>query len=96
MARRRRTSSPRQSSRVEQDASDRWPNLQELIDDGGQITIGHISHSIDAAVANDDHTTWAMLRRDDGESLVDLMTRLDQAVQKAIENEEPIDEINPP
>ena len=95
MARRRRPSSSRQSGRVEQEASDHWPNLQELIDDGGQITIGRISQFIDAAVANDDHTTWAMLQRHDGESLVDLMTRLDQAVQKAIDDEEPVDEINP-
>lgn len=95
MARRRRPSSPRQPSRVEE-ASGSWPNLQELIDDGGQITIGRISQFIDAAVANDEHNTWAMLQRHDGESLVDLMTRLDQAVQKAIDDEEPIDEINPP
>lgn len=96
MARRRRPSSPRQSSRVGQGTSDPWPNLQELIDDGGQISIGRISRFMDAAVANDEHITWAMLQRHDGESLVDLMTRLDQAVQKAIEDEEPIDEINPP
>lgn len=96
MARRRRPSSNRQSSRVKQEASGSWPNLQELIDDGGQITFGRISQFIDAAVANDEHTTYAMLQRHDGESLVDLMTRLDQAVQKAIEDEEPIDEINPP
>ncbi|MBK79554.1 MAG: hypothetical protein CMQ43_01360 [Gammaproteobacteria bacterium] len=70
--------------------------MQELIDSDGQITIGRISQFIDAAVANDEHTTWAMLQRHDGESLVELMTRLDQAVQKAIEEEEPIDEINPP
>tara|TARA_B100001113_G_scaffold221779_1_gene181867 strand:+ start:135 stop:425 length:291 start_codon:yes stop_codon:yes gene_type:complete len=96
MARLRRPSSSRHSGRVEQGTSDPWPNLQELIDSDGQITIGRISQFIDAAVANDEHTTWAMLQRHDGESLVELMTRLDQAVQKAIEEEEPIDEINPP
>ena len=96
MARRRKPSSRHQPSRLEQGTSDPWPNLQELIDSDGQITIGRIFQFIEAAVANDEHTTWAMLQRHDGESLVDLMTRLDQAVQKAIDGEEPIDEINPP
>jgi len=96
MARRRKPSSSRQPSSLDQGTSDPWPNLQELIDSDGQITIGRISQFIDAAIANDEHTTWAMLQRHDGESLVDLMTRLDQAVQKAIDDDEPIDEINPP
>jgi len=96
MARRRRPSSSRQPSSVDQGSSDLWANLQELIDCDGQITIGRISRFIDAAVANDEHTTYAMLQRRGGESLVDLMTRLDQAVQKAIDDDEPIDEINPP
>lgn len=72
-----------------------WPNLQALINGHGQITIGRISRFIEAAVANDEHTTYAMLQRRHGESLVDLMTRLDQAVQKTIDNAEPVDEINP-
>jgi hypothetical protein len=100
MARRRRTPpSPTPRRRVAPtppDTEPLWPNLQALIDDDGQITIGRISRFIDAAVANDEHTTYAMLQRRDGESLVDLMTRLDQAVQSAIDDEEPIDEINPP
>ena len=96
MAGRRRRPSTRQPSSVDQGTSDPWPNLQELIDSDGQITIGRISQFIDAAIANDEHTAWVMLQRKDGESLVDLMTRLDQALQKAIEEEEPIDEINPP
>lgn len=78
------------------DSGRAWPNLQSLIDCDGQITIGRISRYIDAAIANDEHNTLAMLQRHDGESLIDLMTRLDQAVQKAIDDDEFIDEINPP
>lgn len=70
MARRRTPRPPTPRRRVvptPPDTQQLWPNLQELIDDGGQITIGRISQLIDAAVANDDHTTWAMLQRHDGE-----------------------------
>jgi hypothetical protein len=54
----------------------RWPNLQALIDSDGEITIGRIARFIDAATACDEHTTYAMLQRNDGESLVDVLTRL--------------------
>lgn len=73
-----------------------WPNLQALIDSDGEITIGRIARFIDAATACDEHTTYAMLQRNDGESLVDVLTRLDQAVKQAIDEETTIDEINPP
>lgn len=78
------------------DSERAWPNLQDLIDNDGQITIGRISGFIDAAIANDEHNTLAMLQRRDGESLIDLMTRLDHAVQKAYDEDEFIDEINSP
>ncbi len=99
MARRRTPRTPTPRRRVAPtppDIEQPWPNLQELIDDGGEITIGRISQFIDAAVANDEHITYAMLQRQEGESLVDLMNRLDQAVRKAIDEDTPIDEINPP
>ena len=38
--------------------------------------------------------TYAMLRRRDGESVVDLLTRLDQAVGKAVAEYKTVDEIN--
>ena len=73
-----------------------WPNLQELIDSDGSISVGRIPwQSYVAAVANDEHTCYAMLVRRDNESLVDLMTRLDLALATAIETETCIDEINP-
>jgi hypothetical protein len=72
-----------------------WPNLQALIDDDGQISIGRIGPIACAAVANDDHTCYAMLVRRNGESLVDLTTRLDLAVATAIATDLCVDEINP-
>ena len=72
-----------------------WPNLQALIDDDGQISIGRIRPISCAAVANDEHTCYAMLVRHDNESLVDLLTRLDLAVATAIEQRLCVDEINP-
>jgi hypothetical protein len=78
------------------DAQHHWPNLQALIYEGGQITIGGIFQLINAAVTNDEYITYAMLQREDGEPLVELMTRLDQAVKKAIDEATTIDEIYPP
>jgi hypothetical protein len=37
-----------------------------------------------------------MLRRRDGEDLLALLTRLDQAIVHAVENETIVDEVNPP
>ncbi len=42
-------------------AADAFPHIEQLIEDGGQITIGEL-HPIDcAAVANDGHNSLAML-----------------------------------
>jgi len=77
-------------------ANNLWPNLQALIDNDGQLSVGRIAPVPCLAVANDEYTTYAMLVRRDDESLVDLMTRLDLAVATAIELDIVIDEINPP
>ncbi len=72
-----------------------WPNLQELIDNDGSISVGRMHPIACAAVANDEHTCYVMLVRREDESLVDLMTRLDLTLVAAIETETCIDEINP-
>jgi hypothetical protein len=46
------------------------------------------------AVANDEEQTLAMLKRRSNESIVGLLHRLDQAVERAVEHEEYIDEVN--
>lgn len=70
------------------------PHIAELID-YGEITVGEKYPVGCIAVAHDGHNTLAMLKRQKGESLAQLLIRLDQAIVKA--NDEGIftDEINP-
>jgi hypothetical protein len=83
-------------SRVDELREGFLPNIAELIDSGGQISIGAIGPVECAAVANDDDQCFAMLRRKRGETLRQLLERLDAAIESAITTEEMIDEINPP
>ena len=76
--------------------SDALANIAELIDDGGQISIGQLYPIACAAVANDDHDCYAMLRRRPGETLRQLLHRLDAAIASARDNGTRIDEINTP
>ena len=69
------------------------PNIESFLDEG-QITIGALQPVGCVAIANDDHNTLAMLKRRRGESLQDLLLRLDQAIAKAHDDEEFIDEVN--
>jgi hypothetical protein len=71
-------------------------NIAELIDNGGQISIGGIHPIPCAAIANDDHQALAMLQRRQGESLHELLVRLDAAIATSWNEERLIDEINPP
>lgn len=75
---------------------DALENIDELISSGGQISIGQISPIPCAAIANDDHNCLAMLQRRKGESLRELLVRLDAAIAIAWNEERFIDEINPP
>jgi len=70
------------------------PNIEFLIDGNGEITIGSIASIPCAATASDDHQSFAMLVRRDGESLEQLLIRLDRAIEMAVEEEIFIDEIN--
>ena len=58
------------------------PNIAELMD-YGQITLGMMESVGCVAVAADDDYPLAMLRRRKGETLLELLTRLDQAIDKA-------------
>lgn len=71
-----------------------WPHLQEFIDCGGNITVGDIPPISCAAVAADEHTMHVALVGRDRENLVELLTRLDLALDKALTEEILIDEIN--
>jgi len=71
------------------------PNIAELIDHG-EITVGALEPVGCVAIACDDGNTLAMLARRRGETLLQLLTRLDQAIAKAYTEDIFTDEINPP
>lgn len=71
-------------------------NIEALIDDGGDITVGPIGPIRCAATAADGHNALAMLVRRDGETLQALLRRLDRAIARYYETDEITDEINPP
>jgi hypothetical protein len=69
------------------------PNIAELID-SGEITIGKLPSVGCVATAADEDCTYAMLVRRQGESLPQFLTRLDQAIDKALTLGLFTDEIN--
>jgi hypothetical protein len=70
-------------------------NITELIRHG-QITVGVIRPMGCVAIANDAHQSLAMLVRRKGETLPQLLERLDASVGKALHEEIYTDEINNP
>jgi hypothetical protein len=95
MARRPATGAGAASGGVS-NSPDALQNIVELIDNGGQISIGGIHPIPCAAIANDDHQALAMLQRRRGESLHELLVRLDSAIATAWNEQRLIDEINTP
>lgn len=73
-----------------------FKNIEALVDGIGQIAIGKVDRIPCAAIASDDENTLAMLRARPGETLLELMARLDAAIASAWEREVFIDEINNP
>ena len=71
------------------------PNIAELID-YGEITIGNLRPVGCVATAADEDCTYAMLLRRRGETLGELLVRLDQALHKAFTEQVFPDDINPP
>ena len=57
-----------------------WPNLEGLLEDGGNLTLGQIAPISYAAVAADGHTILVALVRHPNESFVEKLTRLDRAL----------------
>jgi len=70
------------------------PNIEYLIAGEGDITIGRIGPVPCAATAADEHQSLAMLVRRQGETLEQLLMRLETAIEKAVEEQIFIDEIN--
>ncbi len=69
-------------------------NIEALIEDGGEITLGALPPHECAATAADGSNCLAMLVRRDGESLNALLRRLDKAIGLAWSNDAFIDEVN--
>jgi len=76
-------------------AADDFANIEFLIDGNGDITIGRVGSIRCVATAADEDQCLAMLVRRPGESLPDLLRRLDAAIADAYENEKFTDEVNP-
>lgn len=78
-------------------ASTPWPTIEEFLDtEEGSITLGAINHSSlgYTAVASDEHNMLVALVRKRGETLHQLLNRLDRALGPAIEDQVYVDEIN--
>ena len=71
-----------------------WSQIEWLVNGEGEITIGRVGRIRCAAVASDGHNALAMLVRHPGESLDGLLTRLDEAIRLAVEEDVYTDEIN--
>ena len=69
-------------------------NIEALIADGGDITIGAIYPIKCTATAADSHNTVAMLVRRENETLNGLLKRLDKAIGKFYADDEIVDEVN--
>jgi len=86
--------SPRSAASAAESRS-RFPTLEEFVLHGdGQISLGEIGPIPCAAVANDRHNMLAALQRRKGETLMQLLQRLDAALLRALEYDEFTDEIN--
>jgi hypothetical protein len=70
------------------------PYIAELLK-YGQITVGNVRRVGCVAVAHDGRQTVSMLLRRDGESVTELLSRLDLAIAKALNEGIRTDEVNP-
>jgi len=88
-------SNPRKAASSKTAEAAHFENIEALIDGNGDITVGSIGPIRCAATAADHDRCLAMLQRRPGESLLDLLRRLDAAIDSAYNEDAYIDEINP-
>ena len=69
-------------------------NIETLIDEGGEITLGRLPPFACVATATDGAACLAMLVRRDGEKLNQLIQRLDKAIHMAWTDNWFTDEVN--
>lgn len=90
---------PRASSTPKRGASTPWPTIEEFLhSEEGKISLGAINHSSlgYTAVASDEHNMLVALVRSRGETLHQLLDRLEQALGPALDEQIYVDEINGP
>lgn len=71
-------------------------NIEWLLAEHGAITLSEIAPVGCVAAAADNDSCYAMLARRDGETVIELLNRLDAAIATASENNTTVDEVNPP
>jgi len=71
-------------------------NIDWLLAERGSITLNDMPPVGCIAAAADNHTCYAMLARRPGETVLELLQRLDKAIATAAETNTTIDEVNPP
>jgi hypothetical protein len=71
-----------------------YPNIEAILEEGGDITVGHVGPIDCVASARTSYDCPVTLMRREGESFVALLRRLDRAIAKAWEQETTIDEVN--
>ena len=71
-----------------------WPNLEALLEEGGNLSLGQIAPIPYAAVAADGPTMLVALVRQPNESFIELLTRLDHALREVNATDAAIDDIN--
>jgi len=97
---RSKTAAPKRrgvSSTAKRGPSTAWPTIEEFLDsEEGTISLGAINHcSLGyTAVASDGHDMLVALVRNRGETLHQLLDRLEQALGPALEDQIYVDEIN--
>ena len=70
-----------------------YPNIEAILDDGGDITVGRVAGECVAA-ASTSYDCPVMLVRREGETFMALLHRLDRSIAKAWEQEITIDDVN--
>ncbi|MEY3462270.1 MAG: hypothetical protein RLZZ468_48 [Cyanobacteriota bacterium] len=71
-----------------------YPNIEAILEEGGDITVGRVGPIDCVASASTSYDCPVMLVRREGESFVALLRRLDRSIAKAWEQEITIDEVN--
>jgi len=94
-----RVKRPRPPAARKRGPSTPWKTIEEFLNNGeGTISLGAVNHSSlrYTAIASDEHNMLVALVRSRGETLHQLLDRLDQALGPALEDQIYVDEINGP